>query len=154
MQVIFSFGRWSFNLTLSIGSIFGIAMGGSGTFIALASLAAVSSVGVGGNIPVDSAVFLGAFARSPTLSAMPSPVTAYRFHSQFSPVSTHNSFYLVGHWATDWLSGGLDVRLTFPILSLNTMSRSPGRLLQTSPAPRLARARVQITWAGVIWYSR
>jgi hypothetical protein len=66
-----SVGRWSFNLTLFIGSIFGIAMGGSETFIALASLAAISSVGVGGNIPVDSAVFLGAFTRSPTLSATP-----------------------------------------------------------------------------------
>jgi hypothetical protein len=154
MQAVCSVGRWSFNLTLFIGSIFGIAMGGSGTFIALASLAAVSSVGVGGNIPVDSAVFLGAFARSPTLSAMPSPVTAYRFHSQLSPISTHNSFYLVGHRAVDWLSGGLDILFTFPLLSFNTMSRSPGRLLQTSPAPRLARARVQITWAGVIWYSR
>ena len=38
-------------------------MSGSETFIALASLAAVSSVGVGGNMPVDSAVFLGVFAR-------------------------------------------------------------------------------------------
>ena len=51
--------RWSFNLTLFIGGVFGIAMGGSLTFVALASLAAVSSIGVGGNIPVDSAVFLG-----------------------------------------------------------------------------------------------
>lgn len=34
-------------------------MGGSLSFVALASLAATSSVGVGGNIPVDSAVFLG-----------------------------------------------------------------------------------------------
>jgi hypothetical protein len=34
-------------------------MGGSLTFVALASLAAISSIGVGGNIPVDSAVFLG-----------------------------------------------------------------------------------------------
>lgn len=62
--ILWSFGcdiwgrKWSFSLTLFIGSIFGIAMGGSETFIALASLAAVSSVGVGGNIPVDSAVFL------------------------------------------------------------------------------------------------
>jgi hypothetical protein len=62
MQATFFVGRWSFNLTLFIGSIFGIAMGCSGTFIALASLAAVSSVGVGGNMPVDSAVFLGTFA--------------------------------------------------------------------------------------------
>jgi len=63
MQDIFSVGRWPFNLTLFVGSIFGIAMGASETFIALASLAAVSSVGVGGNIPVDSAVFLGMFDR-------------------------------------------------------------------------------------------
>lgn len=35
-------------------------MGGSATFVVLASLAAASSVGVGGNMPVDSAVFLGA----------------------------------------------------------------------------------------------
>ena len=34
-------------------------MGGSLSFVALASLAAISSVGVGGNISVDSAVFLG-----------------------------------------------------------------------------------------------
>jgi hypothetical protein len=34
-------------------------MGGSLSFVALASLAAISSVGVGGNVPVDSAVFLG-----------------------------------------------------------------------------------------------
>lgn len=38
-------------------------MGGSETFVALALFAAISSVGVGGNMPVDSAVFLGAFAR-------------------------------------------------------------------------------------------
>ncbi|KAI0270602.1 MFS general substrate transporter [Gloeopeniophorella convolvens] len=50
--------KWSFNLTLFVASIFGIAMGGSPTFVALASLAATSSVGVGGNMPVDSAVFL------------------------------------------------------------------------------------------------
>jgi len=129
-------------------------MGGSETFIALASLVAISSVGVGGNIPVDSAVFLGALARSPTLSAMPSPVTAYRFHSQLSSISTHNSFYLVGYWAVTWLSGRLGVLFAFPLSSFNAMGRLPGRLLQTSPAPRPARARVQITWAGDIWYLR
>ena len=53
--------RWSFNLTLLIGGVFGIAMGGSLTFVALASLAAITGVGVGGNIPVDSVVFLGLF---------------------------------------------------------------------------------------------
>jgi len=52
--------RWSFNLTLFTGSIFGIAMGSSDRFTVLAALAAASNVGIGGNIPVDSAVFLGA----------------------------------------------------------------------------------------------
>jgi len=52
--------RWSFNLTLFVGSIFGIAAGGAPSFVGLASLVAVSNVGAGGNIPVDSAVFLGA----------------------------------------------------------------------------------------------
>ncbi|KAI0053514.1 MFS general substrate transporter [Auriscalpium vulgare] len=62
--VLWSFGcdvwgrKWSFNLTLFLASIFGIAAGGSPGFVALASLVAVSSVGVGGNMPVDSAVFL------------------------------------------------------------------------------------------------
>ena len=127
-------------------------MGGSETFVALASLAAISSVGVGGNIPVDSAVFLGAFAPSLTfLPFMPSSVTVHRFHSQLSPVHAHNSFCLVGYWAVDGLSGGLDVLFAFPLSSLNTMSRLLGHLLQTSLAPHMARARVQITWAGVIW---
>ncbi|KAI0691072.1 MFS general substrate transporter [Cytidiella melzeri] len=50
--------RWSFNVTLLIAGIFGLAAGGSSTFLTLASLLAVLGVGVGGNLPVDSAVFL------------------------------------------------------------------------------------------------
>ncbi|KAF8840640.1 MFS general substrate transporter [Paxillus ammoniavirescens] len=50
--------RWSFNLTLLIAGIFGLAAGGSPDFVTLASLIAVVGVGVGGNMPVDSAVFL------------------------------------------------------------------------------------------------
>lgn len=50
--------RWSFNLTLLIAGIFGLAAGGSGNFVTLASLLAVLGIGVGGNLPVDSAVFL------------------------------------------------------------------------------------------------
>ncbi|CCL98516.1 uncharacterized protein FIBRA_00515 [Fibroporia radiculosa] len=47
-----------FNLTLFITGVFAIAAGGSPNAVALCSLAAVWSVGVGGNLPVDSAVFL------------------------------------------------------------------------------------------------
>ncbi|KAJ6625018.1 major facilitator superfamily domain-containing protein [Mycena sp. CBHHK59/15] len=50
--------RWSFNLTLLIAGIFGLSAGGSPNFVTLASLLAVVGVGVGGNMPVDSAVFL------------------------------------------------------------------------------------------------
>ncbi|KAI0632770.1 MFS general substrate transporter [Trametes polyzona] len=50
--------RWSFNITLFLAGAFGLAAGGSPDFITLASLLAVLGVGVGGNLPVDSAVFL------------------------------------------------------------------------------------------------
>ena len=51
--------RWSFNLTLFLTGVFGLASGGSGDFVTLASLFAVCGFGSGGNLPVDSAVFLG-----------------------------------------------------------------------------------------------
>ena len=41
-----------------IAGTFGLAAGGSNSFLTLASLLAVMGVGVGGNLPVDSAVFL------------------------------------------------------------------------------------------------
>ncbi|KAL6308279.1 MFS general substrate transporter [Sparassis latifolia] len=50
--------RWCFNITLGMTGVFAIAAGGSPNSVALCSLAAVWSVGVGGNLPVDSAVFL------------------------------------------------------------------------------------------------
>jgi len=50
--------QWAFNITLAITGIFALAAGGSPGFVALCSLAAVWSIGVGGNLPVDSAVFL------------------------------------------------------------------------------------------------
>ncbi|KAH9891836.1 MFS general substrate transporter [Cubamyces lactineus] len=50
--------KWCFNITLFITGIFAVAAGGSPNAVALCSLAAVWSVGVGGNLPVDSAVFL------------------------------------------------------------------------------------------------
>ncbi|KAF9810501.1 hypothetical protein IEO21_06896 [Rhodonia placenta] len=50
--------QWCFNITLFITGVFAVAAGGSPNYVALCSLAAVWSVGVGGNLPVDSAVFL------------------------------------------------------------------------------------------------
>ncbi|EMD35186.1 major facilitator superfamily protein [Gelatoporia subvermispora B] len=50
--------RWSFNLSLLIAGAFGLAAGGTQNFVALACLFAVVGFGVGGNMPVDSAVFL------------------------------------------------------------------------------------------------
>ncbi|OSC97471.1 MFS general substrate transporter [Trametes coccinea BRFM310] len=50
--------RWAFNLTLFITGVFAMAAGASSNATALCALVAAWSVGVGGNLPVDSAVFL------------------------------------------------------------------------------------------------
>ncbi|KZV63897.1 MFS general substrate transporter [Peniophora sp. CONT] len=50
--------KWCFNLTLGMTGVFAVAAGASPNYVALCSLAAVWSIGVGGNLPVDSAVFL------------------------------------------------------------------------------------------------
>lgn len=53
------FGRkWAFNLTLGITSVFGMVAASSPTWPAIGIFAAFWSFGVGGNLPVDSAVFL------------------------------------------------------------------------------------------------
>jgi MFS family permease len=51
--------RFAFNATLLITGVFATAAGGSNSYITLCAMAALWSVGVGGNLPVDSAVFLG-----------------------------------------------------------------------------------------------
>lgn len=50
--------RLSFDTTLLIVGIFATAAGASPSYVALCSFAAVWSIGVGGNLPVDSAIFL------------------------------------------------------------------------------------------------
>lgn len=50
--------RWGFNLTIGLTSIFGLVAAGSPNFAAICTFAALWSVGVGGNLPVDSAIFL------------------------------------------------------------------------------------------------
>ncbi|KAI1525272.1 ProP Permease of the major facilitator superfamily, partial [Pyrenophora tritici-repentis] len=50
--------RWAFNLTIGITAVFGLAAAGSPGFGAIGVFAALWSVGVGGNLPVDSAIFL------------------------------------------------------------------------------------------------
>ncbi|KAH3907532.1 hypothetical protein HBI56_159560 [Parastagonospora nodorum] len=50
--------RWAFNLTLGITSVFGMVAASSPNFAAIGIFAALWSVGVGGNLPVDSAIFL------------------------------------------------------------------------------------------------
>ena len=53
------FGRkWAFNLTLGVTAVFGMIAAGSPNFAAIGVFAALWSFGVGGNLPVDSAIFL------------------------------------------------------------------------------------------------
>lgn len=50
--------RWAFNLTIGITAVFGLIAAGSPNFGAIGTFAALWSIGVGGNLPVDSAIFL------------------------------------------------------------------------------------------------
>lgn len=50
--------RWAFNATLGVTAVFGMIAAGSPNFAAIGTFAALWSFGVGGNLPVDSAVFL------------------------------------------------------------------------------------------------
>lgn len=50
--------RWAFNITLGVTAVFGLIAAGSPNFAAIGCFAALWSFGVGGNLPVDSAVFL------------------------------------------------------------------------------------------------
>ncbi|KNG49632.1 sugar transporter [Stemphylium lycopersici] len=50
--------RWAFNLTIGITAVFGMVAAGSPNFAAISTFAALWSTGVGGNLPVDSAIFL------------------------------------------------------------------------------------------------
>ncbi|KAK6995747.1 sugar transporter [Favolaschia claudopus] len=50
--------RLSFNITLFIAAVFGIAAGGANNFTTVCALIACLGFGVGGNLPVDGAIFL------------------------------------------------------------------------------------------------
>src|SRR5882762_4473352 len=100
-------GRLTFNLTLLMGGIFGIAAGGAPTFVGLASLMAVSSVGVGGNLPIDSAVFLG--RHQSRCATMLSNTTA-----EFIPGSHQYLLTVLSVW---WAIGQLLASLVFTLFS-------------------------------------
>ncbi|KAG0695128.1 major facilitator superfamily domain-containing protein [Suillus ampliporus] len=50
--------RLSFNITLFLAGLFGLAAGGAPNFVAFSSLIAVMGFGIGGNLPVDGALYL------------------------------------------------------------------------------------------------
>lgn len=50
--------RWAFNLTLGLTAVWGMVAASAPSFAAIGVFAALWSFGVGGNLPVDSAIFL------------------------------------------------------------------------------------------------
>lgn len=50
--------RLAFNATLFLAGVFGLAVGGAPTWIGASALYACLGLGVGGNLPVDGALFL------------------------------------------------------------------------------------------------
>ncbi|KAJ8077942.1 hypothetical protein PM082_000143 [Marasmius tenuissimus] len=56
--------RLSFNITLLIAGVFGVAAGSANDFTTLCALVACCGFGIGGNLPVDGAIFLEHIPRS------------------------------------------------------------------------------------------
>lgn len=56
--------QWAFNLTFIATGVFGVAAGASPNFVAIGVFCALWSFGVGGNLPVDSAIFLESLPRN------------------------------------------------------------------------------------------
>lgn len=50
--------RLAFNTTLFIGALFGTAVGGAQTWVQVCALFSCLGMGIGGNLPVDGALFL------------------------------------------------------------------------------------------------
>ncbi|KAI3604645.1 sugar transporter [Moniliophthora roreri] len=56
--------RLSFNITLFIAGVFGVCAGAANNFTTLAALIACVGFGIGGNLPVDGAIFLESVPKS------------------------------------------------------------------------------------------
>src|SRR6266702_131254 len=92
--------RLSFNLTLLITGVFAVSAGASPNSITLCSLAAVWSIGVGGNLPVDSAVFLGLLPAPPIWTRLTGLFS--RIRPRITSISVDRPVHLVGSGATSW----------------------------------------------------
>ena len=104
--------RWSFNITLLIIAVFAIAAGGSPNEVALIWFATLWSIGVGGNLPVDSAVFLGKLVRKDLCAKLTT-------ETEFIP-GTHQ--YLLTVLSIWWAFGQL-VGSLVSILSVKVIGR-------------------------------
>ncbi|EDN05605.1 conserved hypothetical protein [Histoplasma mississippiense (nom. inval.)] len=101
--------RWAFNLTIGITAVFGLVAASSPNFAAIAVFAALWSFGVGGNLPVDSAIFL-----------------------EFLP-SSHQFLLTVlsVDWALAQVLGGLSMVMFFIRFACFTIFESPKYLMGT-----------------------
>lgn len=102
IYVLFCRHRLSFNGTLFITGVFALSAGASPNSITLCSLAAVWSIGVGGNLPVDSAIFLGMSAVIKCQRGFPSYGYIPRIHTSLTPVPADCLVNLVGGGTTPW----------------------------------------------------
>jgi hypothetical protein len=108
-------------------------MGSSDTFTALAVLAAASSVGIGGNIPVDSAVFLGA-SSCQLLSHLACCAKYQELCVDFLPSSHQylltilSIWWVIGQLLGSVVSASLCFNAGLPTLTpFNILCRLPGR---------------------------
>lgn len=90
-------------MTLFITGVFAVSAGASPNAVALCILVAVLSIGVGGNLPVDSAVFLGMLAIATGASRFSSHgLGLVRIYSCITSIPVDGLVYLVGSGPTAW----------------------------------------------------
>jgi len=102
-------------MTLFITGVFALSAGASPNSITLCSLAAVWSIGVGGNLPVDSAVFLG---MSP-VTTDPSNFASYGYFPEFIPASHQYLLTVLSIW---WALGQLLGSLVGPLFYISSLA--------------------------------
>lgn len=92
--------RLAFNMTLLLAGVFGIAIGGAQSWVGVCALYACMGVGVGGNLPVDGALFL-----------------------EFLPFSSGSLLTMLSLW---WPVGQLVASLRMSSLSAMTLTVADG----------------------------
>ncbi|KAG5650336.1 hypothetical protein H0H81_012570 [Sphagnurus paluster] len=90
--------KLSFNMTLFLAGVFGIAAGAAHNFVTFASLVACIGFGIGGNLPVDGALYLEHIPQSHQVSLIG---LIGKIYLTLQTVDSNSAISMVGHRPAD-----------------------------------------------------